>query len=89
MEALPIADVGRRTGRSAKGKVGADDYCLVLKWEWVAESASVSRKELYARKVRQRNCALMGAVTLSGDGVSLPVLRGLRQSPLWQLGDPG
>lgn len=31
----------------------------------------------------------MGAVTLSGDGVSLPVLGGLRQSPLWQLGDPG
>ena len=57
---------------------------------WFSEVGMGSRISFcFSREVRQRNCALMGAVTLSGHGVSLPVLGGLRQSPLWQLGDPG
>ena len=53
----------------------------------MAEPASVSR--LYAREVRLRTCTLMGAVTLSGDGVSLPALGRLRRDPLCLLGDSG
>ena len=78
---------GGRTRSFWKGEGGSWWMPGSQKWEWVAEPASVSRP--YTREVRLRTCTLMGAVTLSGDGVSLPALGRLRRDPLCLLGDSG